>query len=268
MRLLFIGDIFGEPGRDMVKKFVPLLRKKFELDVVIANVENAAGGNGITPQVYEELCQSGIDVMSGGNHSFDKKEGFPVYQAESNIARPANYPDGTPGFGSVLYSTTQGKKIGLINVMGRVFMDALDCPFRAADRLYKELSQKTNMIVLDIHAEASSEKVAMGWYFDGRASLVVGTHTHVQSADERILPQGTAYMTDAGLTGPYDGVIGIKKEIILDRFLTKIGRKFEPAKGDPWLCGCVVEVNEDTGKATSIERVRIELNRTETHPRV
>lgn len=266
MKLLFLGDIVGEAGRNVIKKFLPQLRQKHELDVVIANVENMAGGYGITPETYLEMNQAGVDLMSGGNHSFDKKEGTPVYEEESNIVRPANYPSKTPGRGYALHTTTKGLKIGLINVMGRTFMDPLDCPFAAADAAFEKLSQQTPIIMVDFHAEATSEKVAMGWHFDGRASFVVGTHTHVQTGDERILPGGTAYLTDAGMTGPYDSVIGVKKEIILQRFLTRRGRRFETATGDAWMCGAIVEIDEKTGRALNIQRVRIENDRPETHP--
>lgn len=266
MKFLFIGDVMGEAGRKMVTKFVPILRQKHSLDAVIANVENMAGGFGMTPETCQELFQAGVDVMTGGNHTFDKKEGATVLENEAYVIRPGNYPEGTPGQGSCLYSNTRGQKIGVVNVMGRVFMDPLECPFRTAEKLIKPLLEKTKVILIDVHAEATSEKVAMGWHFDGRASLVVGTHSHVQTGDERILPQGTAYMTDAGMTGPYDGVIGIKKEIILDRFWTRRGRKFETANGDPWLCGVIVDADDATGRARSIQRVRIEQQRPETHP--
>lgn len=266
MRILFIGDIVGEAGRKVVKQFLPELKRLKNIDVVIANNENMAGGFGVTPETFQEMSQAGIDIMTGGNHSFDKKEGIPVLNEEPFALRPANYPVNTPGRGHVLYTNSRGQKVGVVNVMGRVFMDALDCPFTAAEKLVNELRKSTPVIVVDVHAEASSEKVAMGWFLDGKVSLVVGTHTHIQTADERILPGGTAYLTDAGMTGPYDSVIGIKKEIIVDRFVTRRGKKFETAIGDPWLCGLIVEVVDESGKAVSIERVRIEMNRTETHP--
>jgi metallophosphoesterase (TIGR00282 family) len=266
VKILFLGDIVGEAGRKAVKAFVPTLRKKRGIDVVIANNENMAGGFGITPETYLEMTQAGVDVMTGGNHTFDKKEGVAVLEGEPNIIRPGNYPPGTPGVGSTVFTTTSGLKVGVLNVMGRIFMDPLECPFRTADSLYEKLKEKTSVIVVDVHAEATSEKVAMGWHFDGRATLVVGTHTHIQTGDERVLPGGTAYLTDAGMSGPYDSVIGIKKEIILDRFMTRRGRKFETASGDPWLCGCIVECDPQTGRASSIERIRIEMNRPETHP--
>jgi metallophosphoesterase (TIGR00282 family) len=266
MRLLFIGDIVGEAGRNMVTRFVPQLRSKKGVDIVVANNENMAGGFGITPETFLEMSQAGVDVMTGGNHTFDKKEGVPVLEEESHCIRPANYPEGTPGRGSTLYTSPRGFKIGVINVMGRTFMDALDCPFRTADAHYEKLKAQTPVILVDIHAEATSEKVAMGWHFDGRASLVTGTHTHVQTADERVLPGGTAYITDAGMTGPYDSVIGVKKEIVIQKVLTKRGRRFETASGDPWLCGVIVDIDENTGRASHIERVRIEAGRTETHP--
>jgi metallophosphoesterase (TIGR00282 family) len=266
VKLLFIGDVMGEAGRSMVTRFVPALKQKHSIDVVIANTENMAGGFGVTPETYLEMTQAGVNVMTGGNHSFDKKEGVPVMQDESDILRPANYPAGTPGKGSTLYTSPKGFKVGVINVMGRTFMDPLDDPFRVADELFDELHKHTPIVVLDIHAEATSEKMAMGWHFDGRASFVVGTHTHVQTADERILPGGTAFLTDAGMTGPYDSVIGVKKEIVVQKFLTKRGRRFEVANGEPWLCGAIVEIDASTGRAESIERVRIELLRPETHP--
>jgi len=266
MRFMFIGDIVGEAGRQMVTRFVPELKRKKNLDIVIANAENMAGGFGITPETFQEITQAGVDIVTGGNHTFDKKEGVPVLQDEPYCLRPANYPQGTPGAGSVLYTSPRGPKIGVINVMGRIFMDALDCPFKAADQLITPLLEKTKVILIDVHAEATSEKVAFGWHFDGRASLVVGTHTHIQTADERILPKGTAYLTDAGMTGPYDSVIGMRKEVIVEKFITRRGKRFEVASGDPWLCGVIVEVVAETGRAVSVERVRIELQRPETHP--
>jgi len=266
LKILFIGDILGDAGRKVVTRFLPILRKKYDLDAVIANGENMAGGNGITPDTFLQITQAGVDVLTGGNHTFDKKEVLQVFESSDMALRPANYPPKTPGKGHVIYTNSKGHKVGVINVMGRTFMDPMDCPFRTADALYEELSKTCKVIVIDIHAEASSEKVAMGWHFDGRASLVVGTHTHVQTADERILPGGTAYITDAGLTGPYDSVIGVKKEIALQRFLTKRSKRFEPADGDPWLCGVIVEIDENTGRALNIERLRIEDRRPETHP--
>lgn len=250
----------------MVMKFLPELRQKKAIDIVVANAENMAGGFGMTPQTYLDIIQAGVDIVTGGNHSFDKKEGVPLLVDEDYCLRPANYPAGTPGKGSVVYTSPRGHKIGVLNLMGRVFMDPLDCPFRKADELLPALQAKTKVILVDMHAEASSEKIAMGFHLDGRVTFVVGTHTHVQTADERILPNGTAFLTDAGMSGPYDSAIGIRKEIIIERFLTKRGRKFEVAEGDPWLCGAIVEADETTGHAVAIERVRIELNRPETHP--
>jgi metallophosphoesterase (TIGR00282 family) len=266
MKILFLGDIVGEAGRQMVVRWVPVLRRKHDIDVVIANNENMAGGFGITPQTFQEISQAGVDIQTGGNHTFDKKEGVQLLEEEPYCIRPANYPAKTPGKGSCLYTNSRGQKVGVINVMGRTFMDPLDCPFTAVDELIKPLLEKTKVIVVDFHAEATSEKMAMGWHVDGRASLSVGTHTHVPTGDERILPGGTAFMTDAGMCGPYDSVIGVRKEIILERFITKRGRKFETATGDPWLCGVIAEVDEATGRAQSVERVRIEQNRPETHP--
>jgi metallophosphoesterase (TIGR00282 family) len=266
MKLLFIGDIMGEAGRKMVQDFLPGVKKKHAVDVIIANGENMAGGFGITPETVQELYHAGVHMISGGNHTMDKKEGIPILEDDPYCVRPANYPATNPGRGSALLSLQNGLKVGLVNLMGRTFMDPLDCPFRAADTLVSELSQKTKVILLDFHAEATSEKMAMGWHMDGKVSVVVGTHTHVQTADERILPGGTAFITDVGMTGPYDSVIGVKKEIILDRFVNKRGRKFEVASGDPWFCAIVADIDENTGHARKIERIRIERSRPETQP--
>jgi metallophosphoesterase (TIGR00282 family) len=265
IRLLFVGDIVGEPGRLMVRDFVPKLRQQLAVDFVIANGENMAGGFGITPETFQEITQAGVDVVTGGNHTFDKKEGIPVLESEPFVLRPANYPAKTPGRGWCTVSNQHGKKIAVINVMGRVFMDPLDCPFAKVDELLAQLPSDVGAILVDFHAEATSEKVAMGWHLDGRASFVVGTHTHIPTGDARILPQGTAYLTDAGMTGPYDSVIGVKKEIIVSRFVTRRGRKFETASGDPWLCGAVVTVDAASRRAIDIQSIRIERSRPETH---
>jgi len=266
LKILFLGDIVGEAGRAIVKRFVPRLREKHNLDIVIANNENMAGGFGITQETYLEISQAGVDVMTGGNHSFDKKEGVAVYQEETNIVRPANFPKNTPGRGYLIHSTTKGLKLGVINVMGRVFMEPLDCPFQAAEDAYAEIRKVTPNILIDVHAEATSEKAAMAWHFDGRASFVVGTHTHVQTADERILPNGTAFLSDAGMCGPYDSIIGMRKDIILQKFITRRGKKFEVAQNDAWLTGAIVEIDEATGRALNIERIRVENDRASTHP--
>jgi len=266
VKVLFIGDIVGGTGRKMVQDFLPKIKSKYEIDVTLINVENMAGGFGITPTTVEEMYQAGANLLSGGNHSFDKKEGIAVLEDDPYIVRPANFPEGTPGRGWASYSLSADKKIALINIMGRTFMDPLDCPFTKVTELLKEVKKITPNVIVDFHAEATSEKVAMGWHLDGKVSAVVGTHTHIQTADERVLEQGTAYISDLGMTGPYDSVIGMKKEPIIEKFITKRGRKFETASQDPWLCGVVIDIDETSGKARSIERLRIERKDESTHP--
>ncbi|NLI12671.1 TIGR00282 family metallophosphoesterase [Pelotomaculum propionicicum] len=255
MRLLAIGDIVGRSGRRAVKVNLGGLRRELGLDLVIANGENAAGGKGITKEVAQELFASGIDVLTMGNHVWNKKESFEYISRETRIVRPANYPPGVPGSGSGIYVTPGKVKVGVINLAGRVFLPAIDCPFRKADEIIARIKEKAQVVIVDFHAEATSEKVAMGWYLDGRVTAVVGTHTHVQTADERVLPGGTAYITDLGMTGPIDSVIGVKKEIIIDKFLTQIPQYFEVATGPFQFNGAVIEINEDTGEAVSIERI-------------
>ncbi|NCN26543.1 TIGR00282 family metallophosphoesterase [bacterium] len=261
MRLLFIGDIMGEAGRKMVQTYLPILKEKHSIDMVCANGENMAGGFGFNERCYLEMCQAGVDVMTGGNHSFDKKEGYAIIEEEEYLLRPDNYPDKLPGKGHTLYTTPAGIKVAVFNLMGRIFMDPLDCPFQRFDKLYEQYKDKANIVIVDFHAEATSEKVAFGWFTEGRASLVVGTHTHVQTADERIFPGGTAFICDLGMTGPYDSVIGVKKEPVIEKFVLKRGKRFEPASGDPWLCGVLVDIDEKTGKALKIERIRLEASK-------
>lgn len=263
---MFVGDVMGDTGRKMAIDFIPRLREKYNLDFVVTNIENAAGGFGITQSTFHELTRAQIDIFTGGNHSFDKKEGLSLYDDQPFLLRPANYPPGLPGNGHCFYSKSADLKLGVINLMGRTFMQPMDCPFRKADELVAELKKDCQVIMVDFHAEATSEKSAMGHYLDGQVSFVTGTHTHVQTADECILPGGTAYITDSGMTGPHDSVIGVQKQIVIERFLKGRGRKFEVAKEDPWLCAVVVEVEAKTGTAQSIERVRIERNKKETHP--
>ena len=263
MRILFIGDIFGRPGRTIVKERLAELVKAHNIDLVLANGENSAAGFGITPPLAEELFELGIEVLTTGNHVWDKREIVEYFQMADGIPhsparrllRPANYPPGMPGMGFY-----QGKKgdvpYAVINLQGRVFMTANDDPFRVADCLLKEISAK--IVLVDIHAEATSEKISMGWYLDGRVTAVVGTHTHIPTADERVLPKGTAYITDVGMTGPYDSVIGIKKELILEKFLTNMPTRFEPATGDARLCAVVVDADESTGRARSIQRLMVQ----------
>jgi len=262
MQILFIGDIFGRPGRTIVKERLPALVKEHALDLVIANGENAAAGFGITPPIAEELFDMGIDVLTSGNHIWDKREiityfeganGNP-YSAARRLLRPANYPPRMPGSG--IYQGAKGAvPYAVLNLQGRVFMASNDDPFRMVDQLLSQVRAK--VVLVDIHAEATSEKISMGWYLDGRVTAVVGTHTHVPTADERVLPGGTAYITDVGMTGPHDSVIGVKKELILDRFLTNMPVRFEPATGDVRLNGIVVDCDEGSGRARAIKRVTL-----------
>ena len=258
MKVLLIGDVVGPPGRDAVKALVPILKAKHRIDFVIANSENVAGGAGVTPKTAEELLNAGVDMLTSGQHIWRYREIGPYMASEPRQLRPANYPAATPGFGGYVYTAKNGVKVGVINLLGRVFMgvDALDDPFRAGDRLIGEIRKSTSVIFVDMHAEATSEKVVMGWYLDGRVSAVVGTHTHIQTADERILPKGTAYLTDLGMTGPYDSVIGRKIEPVMEKFLTGMPNRFDVAEGNVILCGVIVEVDPTTGKALKIERVQ------------
>jgi len=261
VRILFIGDIFGRPGRTIVRERLGPLVEQHSLDLVIANGENAAAGFGITPLLAEELFELGIDVITSGNHIWDKREIIEYFQsADGNpyspakrLIRPANYPAGMPGRGWFEGKTRAGIPYAVINLQGRVFMISNDDPFRTSDELLKQITAK--VILVDMHAEATSEKVSMGWYLDGRVSAVLGTHTHVPTADERVLPQGTAYMTDVGMTGPYDSVIGVKKELIINRFLTNMPMRFEAATGDVKLCAALIDCDEGSGRARSIERI-------------
>jgi len=256
LNIIIIGDIVGRPGRRVVKELLPNLVREFQIDLVIANGENAAGGNGITPDMAEELYDSGVDILTMGNHVWDKKEIIPYFEVEKRIIRPANYPPGTPGKGYLIFSVTRNVKVGVLNLSGRVFLGNLDCPFRSADVLIEEISQQTPVIIVDFHAEATSEKQAMGWYLDGRTTAVLGTHTHIQTADERLLPNGTAYITDIGMSGPRDSVLGVKTEIILKKFITQMPARFEIADGVAQLNAVVLGVNPANGKAHSIRRVQ------------
>ncbi|QSV45670.1 TIGR00282 family metallophosphoesterase [Geobacter benzoatilyticus] len=257
VKILFIGDIVGAPGREAVARDLHRLIDRYRIDLVVANGENAAGGFGITEDKAMELYSLGIDVLTSGNHVWDKKESYQFIQREDRLVRPANYPPGTKGRGSTIVKTAGGVSVGILNLEGRVFMNSLDCPFRTADKEIEQLKEQTNIIFVDFHAEATSEKVALGWHLDGRVSVVVGTHTHVQTADERILPGGTAYITDAGMTGSSDSVIGVKKELAIGRFLTQMPIRFEVAKKDIRLNGVVVAIDEMSGSAVSIERISL-----------
>lgn len=260
MKILFIGDIVGNPGRGAVKYFLPKLKKEHQLDFIIANAENAAGGSGITAPVAEELFKYGVSVLTSGDHIWKKRDIFDIIDQEERLLRPLNFPAGTPGRGFGVFNTDGANKIGVINLQGRVFMEALDCPFKAAVNAQEEIYRQTKIIIVDIHAEATSEKVALGWYLDGRVSAVVGTHTHIQTADEKILPKGTAYITDVGMVGPYDSVIGRKTEDVLERFLTLVPRRFEVAEGNVQLHGVVLDIDETSGKARSIVRIQEKID--------
>jgi 2',3'-cyclic-nucleotide 2'-phosphodiesterase len=257
VNILFIGDIVGKPGRQAVSRELHRLVDRYNVDVVIANGENASGGFGITAESAKELFACGIHLFTSGNHIWDKKEALEYLQKEERIIRPANYPDGTPGKGSAIVTTPGGTKVGVINLEGRVFMNSLECPFRTADREIAALSESTKVIIVDFHAEATSEKTSLGWYLDGRVSAVVGTHTHVQTADERLLTEGTAYITDVGMTGSFDSVIGVRKDEPIRKFLTQLPSKFEVAKKDLRLNGVVLTIDDASGKALGIERVNI-----------
>lgn len=257
MRILFIGDIFGRPGREIVRRALPALIERESIDFVIANVENSAAGFGVTGDIADAILGYGVDVMTTGNHVWDKKEILEYLPRQPRLLRPANFPTGVPGRGASLAQTRTGEPIGVVNVMGRIFMQPLDDPFAVAAREVEALRAKTRIVIVDMHAEATSEKLAMGWHLDGRATAVIGTHTHVQTADERILPGGTAYLTDAGMTGPHDSIIGVTTEIALGRFLTGMPAKFEPATGPARFNGVIVTADPATGRATAIDRLNL-----------
>ncbi len=256
MNILFIGDIVGKAGRKVVADHLADLASARSADLVIANGENAAGGFGITPRLAQELLARGIDVLTSGNHIWDRREIFDYFKEEPRLLRPANFPSG-PGEGIYQGTTKAGVEYLVMNLQGRVFMANTDCPFRAADRLLEKLPATCKIRIVDMHAEATSEKVAMGWYLDGRVTAVLGTHTHIATADERVLPGGTAYITDVGMTGPYDSVIGITKETILDRFLTQMPARFEAAEGDPRLSAVLIRADAEAGRALGIERLQL-----------
>ncbi|MFH1478915.1 MAG: TIGR00282 family metallophosphoesterase [Candidatus Omnitrophota bacterium] len=260
MKVLLIGDVVGKPGREAIKKIVPDFRKKHGIDFVACNAENIAGGSGITIDTANELLENKIDVITSGDHIWKKKELYKMLDEDNRILRPANYPDECPGRGSTVVNSASGKKVAVVNVLGRVFMkNYTDCPFKTAEREIERLSQDTNIILVDIHAEATSEKIALGRFLDGKASIVYGTHTHVQTADEKILPNKTAYITDIGMTGPMDSVIGRTVNTIVEHFIKSMPAKFEVAAEDVELHGVLAEIDEDSGKAISIKRVRERL---------
>jgi len=259
LNILLIADIVGKPGRWAVSQILPELKRTHQIDFTIANVENAAGGFGLTREIAQKIRHYGVDCLTSGNHIWDRKDIFPYLNETLRILRPANYPPDVPGRGSAIFDLENDFKIGVMNIQGRVYIKEIDCPFRIADREIEKIREQTKIIVLDLHAEATSEKMALGWYLDGKVSAVLGTHTHVQTADEMILPRGTAYITDVGMTGAHDSVIGINKEDAIARFLTQIPRRFTVAKNDIKFCGALVKIDPDSGKASSIERIKIDL---------
>lgn len=257
IKILYIGDIFGEPGRRAVKRFVPELRQARGLDLVLANCENVAKGRGVSTRLVRELLGAGVDLMTSGNHVFQVAEVYGyLNDPKTKVLRPYNFPKNSPGRGCAIVPTRSGVNVGVINIMGRLFMEpGVDLPFDAVDQAILDVKAEADVIVLDMHAETTSEKRAMGWHVDGRVAWVVGTHTHVQTADEEILPGGTAYITDLGMTGPYDSVIGMDKGIVLKRFRLGLREKFEVASGDVRFCGAICEVDVAAKKAVAIERV-------------
>jgi metallophosphoesterase (TIGR00282 family) len=255
VRILFIGDIVGRPGRELIRQGLSGLVAYHSIDLVIANAENSAAGFGITRDIGDQLLDWGVDVMTSGNHIWDKKEALDYIGTESRLLRPANFPAGAPGNGSYLARTREGVSVGVVNVMGRVFMQLLDDPFAVVLKEIDALKSRARIIFVDFHAEATSEKIAMGWHLDGKVTAVVGTHTHVQTADERVLPKGTAYLTDVGMTGPHDSVIGVEIQAALGKFLTGMPARFDTASENPRLNAVVIDADEDTGRATDIERL-------------
>ena len=257
MKILMIGDVVAKPGRMAVLERIQDLREQHAIDFAVMNAENLAGGFSVTQSLCDQLFASGIDVMTSGNHIFDKKEAIPYIEKQPRLLRPANYPPNTPGSG-LWTGLVKNTPVAVLNVMGRVFMPPSDDPFRSVDQLLSSIPDKTRVRILDIHAEATSEKVAMGWYLDGRVSAVLGTHTHVQTADEKLLPQGTAYLTDVGMTGSYSGVIGMNKEDVIARFTSAIARRAEHSTAQARICAAVIDVDEETGRARQIQRLNLE----------
>lgn len=255
MNLLFLGDIFGKPGRRAVSELLADLRKEFSIDFCVANGENAAAGAGITHDIAAELLQNGIDVLTGGNHTWDRREGVSVLDDELAVLRPANYPPSVSGRGVGVYPCGD-ERIAVVSLVGRVFLPPVDCPFQKIDEILDSLASVTSIVMVDIHAEATSEKRALGWYLDGRVSLLVGTHTHVQTADAQILPRGTAYLTDAGMTGPHDSIIGVRKELALEKLLTHLPVRYQPAEEGIRLEGVWVRIDSKTGRAVEVNAIQ------------
>ena len=265
LKVLALGDVVGEPGRNAVREILPRLIREESIDFVIANGENLAGGSGITEPTVRSLFGAGVNVMTSGDHIFRKKEGESLLENSSRILKPANYPKGTPGIGSTVVETKSGVRIGVINLIGRVFLKTVNCPFETAEREVKKLREHTPFIFVDMHAEATSEKVALGWFLDGKVSAVFGTHTHIQTADETILPQGTGFLTELGMCGPYHSVIGREIQQVLKMFLTQMPMRLDVAKEDARISGALFEVDRDTAKCVSVRRVH---ERVESLPKV
>ena len=260
MKILVVGDIVGRPGRVIAERLLVPMREELKLDCVIVNCENAAGGAGITPQTADELFRAGADVLTSGNHVWRKREAIDLLKRDPRVIRPANYSDLAPGMGATVVETLAGQKVGVLNVMGRVFMEPIDCPFKAAEREVARLALNTPVIIVDMHAEATSEKVGMGWFLDGKVSCVFGTHTHIPTADARVLPQGTGFITDVGMTGPYDSVIGRRTDQILERFLTNVPSRAEVAEGNVQLHALLADIDPRTGRAASVELLSRKLD--------
>ncbi|WP_379967428.1 TIGR00282 family metallophosphoesterase [Ectobacillus sp. sgz5001026] len=256
MRILFVGDVVGSQGRKMIEEYVPKLKKKYTPTLTIINGENAASGKGITEKIYRGFLESGAQAVTLGNHTWDNRDIFEFIDSAKYLVRPGNFPEGNPGKG-MIFVNCNGVEVAIINLQGRTFLPAIDCPFKKVDEYIAEAKKRTNVIFIDFHAEATSEKQAIGWYVDGRATAVVGTHTHVQTADNRILPEGTAYISDVGMTGPYDGILGMDREVVLKKFLTGLPVRFEVASGRTQLSAVLIDVNPHTGKAEKIERILI-----------
>ena len=258
MKILFVGNVFGRCGRQVLRLHLQDVKQQHQIDFTVANVENAAGGFGLTPALGKEILSYGVDVMTSGNHIFDKKEVFEYFSEEPRLLRPGNYPAGTPGNFQFVAETPSGIPVAVMNLQGRVFMPITDCPFRLAEREIPKLTRTTSVIMIDFHAEATSEKMAFAWFLDGKVTAILGTHTHVPTADARILPAGTAYVSDVGMTGSYDSIIGVKVETALTRFLTGLHRPLEPATAAPRFSSVIIDVDESTGRARSLRRLDIQ----------
>jgi len=260
MRILFIGDIFGKPGRRLMQEKLPGLLGEYSIDFCIANIENSAAGFGVTPQIAEEILKTGVDVLTSGNHIWDKRQILPYLAGQPRLLRPHNYPKGVTGTGVYIGKAKDGTRVGVLNLQGRVFMTPIDCPFTVGLSAVEELRRETPVVVVDFHAEATSEKQGLGWYLDGKASAVLGTHTHVLTADERILPKGTAYITDIGMTGAHDSIIGSEPRLALDRFLLQTPNRLEPASGNLRITGAIIDIDAATGRARDIKRLNLPFN--------